>query len=99
MARRHSQPKERLSQVLRTSFKLPQQLDITQPMVHINCRGGMEIENCDGVVEYGQEHICLKMGRHRVCVYGEQLTITTLNAHVTQIDGSIFRLDLSQEEP
>ncbi len=99
MSKKRRRPKERMVDVFRTSFSLSPALDAAQPLIHINCHGSVEIENCSHVVEYGPNRIRMHMKEGDVTVEGEELTILSLNAHVTEIRGRIFRLSLMEGTP
>ncbi len=96
MSKRTQRPGETLKEALRASFSLPAELDAAQPLVHINCKGEIEIENCDGILEYSADRIVFRMRKSLVTVMGENLVIASLNRHITQISGRIFRVDFSE---
>lgn len=98
MNRKLKRPSEKMTEVFRQSFSLQDIADVAQPMIHINCKGRIEIENCIKVLEYEQEKICFCLKGHEVTVEGENLTICSLNPHVTEISGRIFRLSFTEVE-
>lgn len=97
MSKNRRRPKDTVRDALRASFAIPETLVLTQPLVHINCNGWIEIENCGGISEYGVQKIVFRLGRRGVAVMGEDLMIVSLNAHITEIRGRIFRVDLLEE--
>ncbi len=86
-----------LAAALRDSFVLCPAVDLLQPLIHINCHGSVEVENCSRVLEYGEHRIRLQVRNSVVTLEGEGLLILSLNAHVTEIRGRIFRLSLAEE--
>ncbi len=95
MGKRKQRQGDSLADVLRESFALPQVLDAVQPLVHINCRGSIQLENCDRILEYSPACIRLQMLNNVVAIEGDDLTILSLNAHITEVHGKIFRLSFS----
>lgn len=93
---RHS--KEKLSEALREAFSVAQAQLPVQPLMHINGRGWIELENCGGILEYDEGKIVFRVLEFRVTVYGEALSIVSLNSHITEIRGRIFRLDFGEDE-
>ena len=49
-------------------------------------------------MEYGAQRVVFRLRTYRVAVTGEALTIVSLNAHITEIRGRIFRVDLLEAE-
>lgn len=96
--RRKNRPKDSVADALCSSFVLRPQLDAVQPWIHINCRGSVEIENCRRVLDYGPRRIRLEMGAGSVTLEGEDLVILSLNAHVTEVRGRLFRLSFGQTD-
>ena len=72
--------------------------ELIQPVLHINCRGSIEVENCSRVLEYTPQRIRLQLSERTVTVEGDALVILSLNRYVTQIRGDIYRLTFSQED-
>ena len=98
MVGKKQKPKVSVKEALRASFSMPAVLELTQPVVHINCSGGLELENCGGILEYDAQRVVFCLRAYRVAVTGEALTIVSLNAHITEIRGRIFRVDLLEAE-
>ena len=57
MSKKRRRPKDTVRDALRASFAIPETLVLTQPLVHINCNGWIELENCGGVLEYSVQKI------------------------------------------
>ena len=72
--------------------------DLTQPVLHINCRGSIDVENCSRVLEYTPQRIRLQLSERVITVEGDALAILSLNRYVTQIRGEIYRLTFAQED-
>jgi hypothetical protein len=98
LRRKKQKTKESLKEALRNTFSVPEVFDLTQPLLHINCSGSLELENCGGILEYDAKRIVFRLKDRRVAVTGEAMTIVSLNAHITEIRGQIFRVDLLEAE-
>ena len=48
-----------------------------QPVLHINCNGFFEVENCRGIIQYDINHLKLDMGRQAVTIEGEGIQVDT----------------------
>ena len=90
--RKKRRPRERLPQALRALFSLPETMDAARPMLHLDCRGSLVVENCSRIAEYAPGRIRLCLCGCELLLEGEELTILSLNAHMTEIRGHIFRL-------
>lgn len=56
------------------------------------------IENHQGVTEYGEERICVKVAFGILSVSGRELTLNSMSKQQLIICGSIDRLELDREE-
>lgn len=69
-----------------------------QPMLHINCNGFFEIENCHGIIRYDVNHLELDMGKQRVVIEGEGICVDTFQKKLITVSGTLFSLCFSNEE-
>lgn len=72
--------------------------DLMQPVLHVNCRGCIDVENCSRVLEYTPQRIRLQLSEQIVTIEGDALAILSLNRYVTQIRGTVYRLTFAQED-
>lgn len=97
--RKRQHEKEKITDLLHTAFSTAQNSFILQPLVHINGRGWLELENCSRILEYGPQRIVFRMLEKSITVYGEEMVIISLDAHITEIRGRIFRMDFGEADP
>lgn len=69
-----------------------------QPILHINCRGEIQVENCKAVLEYTSDQIKLDMGRWNVSIGGSDLELCSLGGPVLILKGTIFKAELFYKE-
>lgn len=69
-----------------------------QPILHINCEGEIQVENCRGVLEYTTEHLKLDMGRWDADIWGTDLKLCSLGGPVLVLKGRIFKTELFYKE-
>lgn len=99
MRRKKQGEKEKITDLFRTAFSTAQHSFVLQPLVHINGRGWLELENCSKILEYGPQRIIFHMLELCITVYGEEMVIVSLDAHITEIRGRIFRMDFGEADP
>ena len=59
--------------------------------------GRMEIEQFRRIRSYGEDKLCLELGRGTLTIYGDALKIETLSARRLVLRGQILRTDFSKE--
>lgn len=69
-----------------------------QPVLHINCNGFFEIENCRGIIRYDLNHLELDMGKQRVVIEGEEIRVNTFQKKLITVSGILFSLRFSEKE-
>ena len=74
-----------------------QQVLYGQPVLHINCNGFFEIENCRGMIRYDANHLELDMGKHRVTIEGEKIQVDTFQKKLITVSGNLFSLCFSEK--
>ena len=60
--------------------------------------GGMEVENCRGVLKYTDDTVELDMGRQRLCVRGEGLALAELSGRNLFVKGQVFSIELKNSD-
>ncbi len=69
-----------------------------QPILHINCNGEIQVENCRAVLEYTTDHLRLDMGRWDADIWGSELELCSLGGPVLVLKGRIFKAELFYKE-
>ena len=69
-----------------------------QPVLHINCNGFFEVENCRGIIQYDINHLKLDMGRQAVTIEGEGIQVDTFQKKLITVRGTLFSLCFSEKE-
>ena len=67
-------------------------------VLHLDCAGGMEVENCRGVLKYTDDTVELDMGRQRLCVRGEGLALAELAGRNLFVKGQVFSIELKNND-
>ena len=67
-------------------------------VLHLDCAGGMEVENCRGVLKYTDDTVELDMGRQRLCVRGEGLALAELAGRNLFVKGQVFSFELKNND-
>lgn len=97
--RRKKKAAERFSarQAMGLSFQQTSALLYGRPMLHINCSGSLEVENCRGILAYDEEKLKLNMGDLCVQIEGDGLMIDTYSKKLITIHGRIFAIKFFYE--
>lgn len=69
-----------------------------RPILHIQCGGLVEVEECKGVLLYDENQIRLDMGGWQVSLYGDDLTLCGMGGRMLTLKGRVFRAEFSSEE-
>lgn len=85
--------KESMLQTAKGWFAMPKTGFYRQPVLHLDCRGFAEIENCKKVLCYTEKEIQLDMGTQILCIYGNQLMLTELAGKNLWLKGQIFQIE------
>ncbi|WP_367924961.1 YabP/YqfC family sporulation protein [uncultured Ruthenibacterium sp.] len=69
-----------------------------QPILHINCNGFFEVENCRRIVRYDLNHLELDMGTCFVTIEGEDIRVHTFQKKLITVSGILLSLRFSDKE-
>lgn len=69
-----------------------------QPVLHLDCRGLIEIENCRKVILYTANQVEIELGGQIVAVHGNDLCLGELAGKNLFLKGQIFSIELKQVE-
>ena len=96
--RKPKQIKEPAGRILRDLFRQPTADFYAQPMLHINCYGQVQVENCREILLYDSSQIRLDMGRWEVTLYGDGLELCAASRGQLLLRGRVLRTEFSYEE-
>lgn len=65
-------------------------------ILHIQCGGALEVENCRAVLECTEERMRLQMARCEVVLTGENLQLESLNRQTLVLRGRISQITFQQ---
>lgn len=96
---KRNQKKERLNpvQIIQGIMRQPDRDFYRQPILHINCYGQIEIENCKEILQYNQQEICLDMGLWKVALFGDCLELCSATKGQLLVRGKVFRTEFSYD--
>lgn len=63
-----------------------------QPLLHVNCAGALEIENCKGIVSYDSHQLRINMGEQEVLIEGDDIVVGTYQKKMITVRGHIFSI-------
>ena len=98
MKRKPKQTSEPVRRILRDLFRQPAADFYAQPMLHINCLGQVQVENCREILLYDSSQIRLDMGRWDVTVYGDGLELCAASRGQLLLRGRVLRTEFSYKE-
>ena len=98
MARKRQRKKRRSAALVRGWFAQPPAGFYGRGVLHLDCAGGMEVENCRGVLKYTDDTVELDMGRQRLCVRGEGLALAELAGRNLFVKGQVFSIELKNND-
>ena len=96
--RKPKQIKEPAGRILRDLFRQPTADFYAQPMLHINCYGQVQVENCREILLYDSSQIRLDMGRWEVTLYGDGLELCAASRGQLLLRGRVLRTEFSYKE-
>ena len=96
--RKPKQIKEPAGRILRDLFRQPAADFYAQPMLHINCYGQVQVENCREILLYDSSQIQLDMGRWEVTLYGDGLELCAASRGQLLLRGRVLRTEFSYKE-
>lgn len=65
-----------------------------QGLVHFDCRGALQAENCRGILCFDGDRLVLDMGRARLRITGLGLTVETYHQALLAVRGQIFSVEV-----
>ena len=71
-------------------FRMPSAALYTDAMIHINCAGTVQIDNCKGILLYNENAVELDMGKTRLQLAGDELTLETVEKGIILVRGRLF---------
>lgn len=98
MARKRQRKKRRPAALVQGWFAQPPAGFYGRGVLHLDCAGGMEVENCRGVLKYTDDTVELDMGRQRLCVRGEGLALAELAGRNLFVKGQVFSIELKNND-
>lgn len=96
--RKPKQIKEPAGRILRDLFRQPAADFYAQPMLHINCYGQVQVENCREILLYDSSQIRLDMGCWEVTLYGDGLELCAASRGQLLLRGRVLRTEFSYKE-
>ena len=61
-----------------------------RPVLHVDCGGALEIENCRSILQYDAEKLKLDMGELSVTIEGNELVVDTYQKRSSRCEGRCF---------
>ena len=90
--RRAKKRGERFSfrQAIRFAAQPVQTVLYGKPTLHAECGGGVEIENCRGILQYDAQRLRLDMGAWTVTIEGDGLVVENYQKTMMTVRGQVF---------
>ena len=79
--------------VLSSLFCLLPESFYSGALLHIDCSGSLQVDNCKGILLYNENAVEFDMDTVRVRVSGDALALETVEKGILLLRGRIFRLD------
>lgn len=98
MKRKRRAEKESPKTLVKGVFGQPQAGFYRQPVLHINCRGLVEVEGCKEILLYDEQQIRLDLGRWQVSLFGDDLRLCGVSGRLLLLKGRVFRTEFSYKE-
>lgn len=98
MKRKTKRTREPAGRVIRDLFRQPAADFYAQPVLHINCHGQVQVENCREILFYDDSRIQLDMGRWDVTLYGDGLELCAASGGQLLLRGRVLRTEFSYKE-
>ena len=77
-------------------FAQPDKGFYRRSILHIQCGGAIEVENCRAVLECTEERVRLQVARWEVALTGEKLQLESLNRRTLVLRGRIVQITFQQ---
>ena len=65
---------------------------LSRPVLHVDCGGALEIENCRSILQYDAEKLKLDMGELSVTIEGNELVVDTYQKTLITVRGQVFSI-------
>lgn len=62
------------------------------PMLHAECGGTLEIENCRGILQYDTQKLVLDMGEWSIQIEGDDLMVDSYRKMLMTVRGRVFSI-------
>lgn len=98
MAHSRHRKKRRPAALVRGWFAQPPAGFYRRGVLHLDCAGGMEVENCRGVLKYTADTVELDMGRQVLRVRGDGLALAELAGRNLFVKGRVFSIELKDND-
>lgn len=79
-------------EIFSSMFRMPPPTLYTDAMVHINCAGTVQIDNCKGILAYNENAVELDMGKLKLQLSGDDLVLETVEKGIILVRGQVFGL-------
>lgn len=86
--------KKSFSEKLSGKLSIPEETLGKTALIQLHGRGRVWIEQHKGLLEYGQEQVCVCLHRGKVKVRGKRLSIGRMTGRVLEIKGEISGVEL-----
>lgn len=83
---------------MRQIFRQPVKNFYQQPVLHINCYGQIEVENCQKIVSYNEQMIKLDMGHWEITLFGDELVLCAVSKALLVLKGKVLKTEFSYKE-
>lgn len=90
--------REHLGAIVKGLFRQPEPGFYHQPVLHINCRGQIEVENCKEILLYNDETVRLDMGHWEIALFGSELELCSMGRALLTLRGKVFRAEFTYKE-
>ena len=77
-------------------FAQPDKGFYRRSILHIQCGGAIEVENCRAVLECTEDRVRLQMARWEVVLRGRKLQLESLNRRTLVLRGCISQISFQQ---
>ena len=96
--KRKKKEHERLGDMVKGLLGQPEPGFYHQPVLHINCRGQIEVENCKEILLYNEEVVRLDLGHWEISLFGNELELCSMGRALLTLRGKVFRAEFTYKE-
>ncbi len=87
---KHKSENPNIKEMFGLNFAKTQRILKKKPILHVTISGKIEVENCNGILQYTSTNICLDMGELFTDIKGDNLLINTMQKERIVITGRVF---------